>query len=94
MVIARVPFGKSSQKATTIRDPLYRYLHRIIESSIVPRFHSWDKVNMTFSFYAACCGTIRARSLRARRSSLLSLIIGSSTVGSTFGPTLPRSRAL
>ncbi|MFS7977688.1 hypothetical protein Hanom_Chr10g00906981 [Helianthus anomalus] len=66
MTIARVPFGKSSQKATAIRDPLYRSLQYIIGSSIVPRYLSGTRSTwVTFSFSAAYCGLIRARSLSA-----------------------------
>ncbi|MFS7977810.1 hypothetical protein Hanom_Chr10g00908371 [Helianthus anomalus] len=49
--IATVAFGQSSQKATAIRDHLYRYIHRIIACSIMPRYHSRDKVNMGDFFF-------------------------------------------
>ncbi|MFS7918730.1 hypothetical protein Hanom_Chr03g00204541 [Helianthus anomalus] len=45
---------ESSQKATAIRDPRYRYLHRIIGSSFVPQFHNRDKVNMGVLFFLYC----------------------------------------
>ncbi|KAF5798759.1 hypothetical protein HanRHA438_Chr07g0307001 [Helianthus annuus] len=94
MPIARVPFGKSSQKATAIKNPLYRYLHCIIGSSIVPRFHNRDKVNLgDLLLYTAYCGASRVRYLRAWRSTLLAHIIGSSARGTTAGLTLPLSRA-
>ncbi|MFS7941809.1 hypothetical protein Hanom_Chr06g00480751 [Helianthus anomalus] len=52
--ISRVPFGKSWQKATTIRDPLYRYLHQVIASTIVPRGSSKEKVNLSDHFFLYC----------------------------------------
>ncbi|MFS7936293.1 hypothetical protein Hanom_Chr05g00413861 [Helianthus anomalus] len=51
MAITSAPFGKSLQKASAIRDPLYRYLHHIIGSLIVPWYHSRDKVNMGDIFF-------------------------------------------
>ncbi|MFS8023154.1 hypothetical protein Hanom_Chr16g01448121 [Helianthus anomalus] len=66
MATTRVPFGKSSLKATAIKDPLYRYLHRIIGSSIVPGFTAGTRsIWVTFSFCTSCCGPSRAHSLRA-----------------------------
>ncbi|MFS8023156.1 hypothetical protein Hanom_Chr16g01448141 [Helianthus anomalus] len=66
MAIVRVPFGKSSLKATTIKDPLYRYLHCIIGSSIVPGFTARTRSTwVTFSFCTSCCGPSCAHSLRA-----------------------------
>ncbi|KAM0008775.1 hypothetical protein Hdeb2414_s0105g00795601 [Helianthus debilis subsp. tardiflorus] len=52
--ISRVPFGKSWQKATTIIDPLYRYLHQVIASTIVPRGSSKEKVNLSDLFFLYC----------------------------------------
>ncbi|KAF5814804.1 hypothetical protein HanXRQr2_Chr03g0115241 [Helianthus annuus] len=52
--ISRAPFGKSWQKATTIRDPLYRYLHHVIASTIVPRGSSKEKVNLSDLFFLYC----------------------------------------
>ncbi|KAJ0567817.1 hypothetical protein HanIR_Chr06g0289151 [Helianthus annuus] len=52
--ISRVPFGKSWQKATTIVDPLYRYLHQVIASTIVPRGSSKEKVNLSDLFFLYC----------------------------------------
>ncbi|KAJ0575400.1 hypothetical protein HanIR_Chr05g0212311 [Helianthus annuus] len=53
-VISRAPFGKSWQKATTIRDPLHRYLHHVIASTIVPRGSSKEKVNLSDLFFLYC----------------------------------------
>ncbi|KAJ0495393.1 hypothetical protein HanIR_Chr12g0608291 [Helianthus annuus] len=52
--ISRAPFGKSWQKATTIRDPLYRYLHHVIASTIVSRGSSKEKVNLSDLFFLYC----------------------------------------
>ncbi|KAF5774746.1 hypothetical protein HanXRQr2_Chr13g0604181 [Helianthus annuus] len=53
-VISRAPFGKSWQKATTIKDPLYRYLHHVIASTIVPRGSSKENVNLSDLFFLYC----------------------------------------
>ena len=54
MVIVTRLFGKTKGRYTAIRDPLYRYLHRCIATSIAPRFQSREWCNKSDLFYLYC----------------------------------------
>lgn len=58
-VISAGPFPWPTGKASAITDPLYRYLHRLIATSIAPRKESRDRVTTTDLFYLYCLLTGR-----------------------------------
>ena len=58
-VIGDGPHADATTKATAIRDPLYRYLHRLIAGTILGRCHGTDHCNLRDVFYLRCLLTGR-----------------------------------